>query len=140
MNKAILIGRLTKDPEVKNTSNGIAYACFTVAVDRRFKDANGNKETDFINCVAWRQSATFLGKYFHKGNKIIVEGSIQTRSYDDNDGKKVYVTEVVVDSLEFGESAKNDQQNAPAPTVPTAPPAPDFDTAGDDIEELPFEV
>ena len=105
MNKVILMGRLTKEPEVKNTANGTAVAKFTLAVDRRFKDANGQKQTDFISCLAWRQTATFISSYFHKGSKIAITGSIQTRSYDDKDGKKVYVTEVVVDEAEFAESS-----------------------------------
>lgn len=135
MNKAILIGRLTKEPEVKMTSNQVAYSNFTVAVDRKFKDANGNRETDFINCVAWRQTAEFLGKYFHKGNKIIVEGTIQTRSYDDQNGQKVYVTEVLAEGIEFGESAKPSENN-----VPVAPPQPAFDASDVDDVQLPFEV
>lgn len=111
MNKVILIGRLTKEPEVKNTPNGTAVAKFTLAVDRRFKDANGQRQTDFINCLAWRQTATFISSYFHKGSKIAVTGSVQTRNYDDNDGKKVYVTEVVVDEAEFVESSGNNQNS-----------------------------
>lgn len=141
MNKAILIGRLTKEPEVKMTSNQVAYSNFTVAVDRKFKDANGNRETDFINCVAWRQTASFLGNYFHKGNKIIVEGTIQTRSYDDQNGQKVYVTEVLAEGIEFGESAKPSENNAPvAQNVPVAPPQPAFNTDDVDDVQLPFEV
>lgn len=142
MNKVALVGRLTKDPEVKNTQNNAAYANFTVAVDRRFKDANGNKQTDFINCLAWRQSATFLGKYFRKGNKIAVIGSIQTRSYDDQNGQKVYVTEVLAEELDFVESA-NSGTNKPAENVPTGPVGAELpavpDNVTDDVE-LPFEV
>lgn len=113
MNKVILIGRLTKEPEVKNTANGTAVTKFTLAVDRSFKDANGQRQTDFINCIAWRQTATFISSYFHKGSKIAVTGSIQTRNYDDQDGKKVYVTEVVVDEAEFVESSANNQNSQP---------------------------
>ena len=101
MNCVSLVGRLTKDPAIKNTASQVTVCRFTLAVDRRFKDANGQRQTDFINCVAWRQAATFISSYFHKGSKIAVTGSIQTRNYDDNDGKKVYVTEVVVDEAEF---------------------------------------
>ena len=107
MNKVILVGRLTKDPEIKATTNQTQYCNFTVAVDRRFKDASGNKQTDFINCVAWKQMALFIGKYFNKGSRIGLAGSIQTRSYDDSNGKKVFVTEVVVDEAEFVDSAKH---------------------------------
>ena len=115
MNKVILIGRLTKDPEVKNTSSQVAVCRFTLAVDRRFKDQNGQRQADFINCVAWRQTANFIGSYFHKGSKIAVVGSIQTRNYDDQSGQKHYVTEVLVDEAEFADSANSNggsrQQN-----------------------------
>lgn len=113
MNKVILIGRLTKDPEVKNTSSQVQFCNFTIAVDRRFKDANGQRQADFINCVAWRQTAAFIGSYFRKGSKVAVVGSLQSRSYDDQSGQKRYVTEVVVDEVEFMDS-KNDstQQTA----------------------------
>lgn len=105
MNKVELIGRLTKDPEIKLTSNQTKYCGFTIAADRRFKDKEGQKQTDFINCLAWRNTAEFIAKYFKKGAKIAVVGSIQTRSYDDQQGQKHYVTEVVVDEVEFVESA-----------------------------------
>lgn len=113
MNKVIFIGRLTKDPEVKNTSSQVQFCNFTIAVDRRFKDANGQRQADFINCVAWRQTAAFIGSYFRKGSKVAVIGSLQSRSYDDQSGQKRYVTEVVVDEVEFMDS-KNDstQQTA----------------------------
>ena len=105
MNKAMLVGRLTKDPEIKMTSNQTKFCQFTLAVDRRFKDANGQRQADFINCLAWRQTAEFIVKYFKKGNKIGVVGSIQTRSYDDQNGQKRFITEVVVDEAEFVESS-----------------------------------
>jgi len=108
MNKVIFIGRLTKDPEVKNTSSQVQFCNFTIAVDRRFKDANGQRQADFINCVAWRQTASFIGSYFRKGSKVAVVGSLQSRSYDDQSGQKRYVTEVVVDEVEFMDS-KNDR-------------------------------
>lgn len=104
MNKVTLIGRLTKEPELKLTAKQTAYCNFTLAVDRRFKDANGDKQSDFINCVAWKQTADFINKYFHKGSRIGVCGSIQTRSYEDKNGQKVFITEVVVDEAEFVES------------------------------------
>ncbi len=107
MNKVILIGRLTKDPEVKNTASQVTVCRFTLAVDRRFKDQNGQRQADFISCVAWRQTANFISQYFHKGSKIAVVGSIQTRSYDDQSGQKRFVTDVVVDEAEFVDSAAN---------------------------------
>lgn len=105
MNKVIIKGRLTKDIELRQTSNQIANCSFTVAVDRKYKDNNGQRQADFISCVAWRNTATFLSQYFHKGSELIVTGELQTRTYDDNNGKKVYVTEVVVDDVEFCGSA-----------------------------------
>ena len=127
MNKVILVGRLTKDPEVKNTASQVPFCNFTVAVDRRFKDANGQRQADFISCVAWRQTASFIGSYFRKGSKIGLSGSIQTRTYDDNNGQKRYVTEVVVDEAEFVESAgTNGAQQRPQGNgngaVPPPPP------------------
>ena len=100
MNKTILIGNLTKDPELTQTTSGIAVAKFTLAVQRKFKNAEGEYESDFINCVAWRNTAEFVHKYFTKGEKVAVSGSIQTRTYDNSDNKKVYVTEVVADEVE----------------------------------------
>ena len=103
MNKAILIGNLTKDPELSTTTSGVSVTRFTVAISRRFKNAEGEYDTDFINCVAWRNTADFVHKYFRKGQKLAVTGSIQTRSYDAQDGTKRYVTEVVAEEVEFVE-------------------------------------
>ena len=106
INNVVLVGRLTRDPEMRKTSSGISTCAFTLAVDRgRAKSANG-PEADFISCVAWRQTAELLCSYMHKGSLIGVEGRIQTRNYDDPNtpGKKVYVTEVVCDSIQFLES------------------------------------
>lgn len=100
MNKTILIGNLTKDPELTQTTSGIAVAKFTLAVQRKFKNAEGEYESDFPQIVAWKNTAEFVQKYFKKGEKIAVSGSIQTRTYDNSDGKKVYVTEVVADEVE----------------------------------------
>ena len=129
MNKVELVGRLTKDPEVKLTSNQTQFCNFTIAVDRRFKDANGQRQADFINCVAWRQTAVFIQKYFHKGNRIGLVGSIQTRSYDDQSGQKKFITEVVVDEAEFVESSgvasgETYRQETVAPTQSFSAPAP----------------
>lgn len=137
MNKVELVGRLTKDPESKMTSNQNHFCNFTIAVDRRFKDANGQRQADFINCVAWRQTAEFIQKYFKKGNRIGVCGSIQTRSYED-DGTKHFITEVVVDEVEFVESAnKNPSQTA---TVAPEPPSNAPEGGQDAPAELPFEI
>lgn len=113
MNKVQLVGRLTKDPEMKLTSNQTQYCNFTIAVDRRFKDANGQRQADFINCVAWKQTAVFIQKYFHKGNRIGLVGSIQTRSYYDQNGQKRFVTEVLAEEAEFVDSStKNENTTA----------------------------
>ncbi|PKK95813.1 MAG: single-stranded DNA-binding protein [Tenericutes bacterium HGW-Tenericutes-4] len=103
MNKVILIGNLTKDPEITSTTGGVSVTKFTVAVSRKFKNAEGEYESDFINCVAWRNTAEFVHKYFKKGQKLAVIGSIQTRNYDAQDGTKRYVTEVVAEEVEFVE-------------------------------------
>lgn len=131
MNKVELIGRLTKDPELKTTNNQTQFCNFTLAVDRRFKDANGQRQADFINCVAWKQTATFVTKYFKKGNRLAVCGWIQTRTYEDQGGVKQYVTEVVVDDAEFVESQSGTlEASAPAPAAPASAP----------VGELPFEI
>lgn len=108
MNHFVGIGRLTRDPNVKYTQSGKAYASFTLAIDRR-KSADGNQQADFIQCVAWEKIAEVISQYTGKGRKIAVEGRIQARSYDANDGSKRYVTEVVVQSMEFCDS-KGGQQ------------------------------
>lgn len=115
MNKAILVGNLTKEPEQRTTSSGIAVTSFTVAVRRRYKDADGNYQADFVNCVAWRSTAEFVAKYFTKGSRIGVVGTIQTRTYDDQNGNKRYVTEVVADEVEFAGS-KTQNQDMQKPT------------------------
>ena len=100
MNHFVGIGRLTRDPEVRYTQSGKACAKFTLAIDRR-KSGDGNQQADFISCVAWEKTAEIISQYVSKGQKIAVEGRIQTRSYEANDGTKRYVTEVVVNSMEF---------------------------------------
>lgn len=100
MNKALLTGRITKDPEVRYTSTGIPTVSFSLAVDRGMKDASGQRIADFINCVAWRGQADFIGRYIKKGNMLGVEGRIQTRNYQGQDGITRYVTEIVVDQVE----------------------------------------
>jgi single-strand DNA-binding protein len=117
MNKAILVGRLTKDPELKTTGSGVSVCSFTLAINRRFKNAEGGYDADFINCVAWRQQAEFISKYFSKGRMVGISGSIQTRSYDREDGQRVYITEVVADEVSFVDSKS---QSDSAPSTPAA--------------------
>lgn len=121
MNKAILIGNLTRDPETTTTIGGVAKCAFTLAVQRRYANADGVREADFIPIIAWRQTAELCAKYLSKGRKVAVEGSIQTRSYDAQDGTKRYVTEVIADNVEFLQSA---QRQDPGPTPPPERPAP----------------
>lgn len=105
INTVILMGRLTADPEIKTTSSGISFCKFTVAVDRKFADkTTGERQADFISCVAWRQTAEFINKYFSKGKMIIVEGTLQNNNYTDSNGVKHYSYNVVADSVSFGES------------------------------------
>ena len=109
MNNVVQIGRLCDEPEVKTTSGGVAVCTFRLAVQRRFANSQGVREADFLNVVAWRQLAELCARYLSKGRKVAVEGSIQTRSYDAQDGSKRYVTEVVADSVEFLESRSGQQ-------------------------------
>ncbi len=104
MNKAILVGRLTKDPELRATTSGVSVASFTVACDRKYVKQGEERKADFINCIAWRQSAEAISRYFKKGDRIALEGTIQVRDWQDNDGKKRYATEVVVEQWEFAQS------------------------------------
>lgn len=106
MNKVILMGRLTKDVELRQTPQGVAVANFTIAVNRRFAK-EGQQNADFINCIAWRNTADFISKYFQKGNMIAVVGSIQSRSWEDSNRKKQYATDVVVDEAYFASSKEN---------------------------------
>lgn len=110
MNRAVLVGRLTRDPDLRYTPNGVAVANFNLAVNRPFKDQNGESQADFINCVAWRKQAENLANFMKKGSQIGIDGRIQTRSYEDKDGKTVYVTEVVADSIQFLDSRKSETQ------------------------------
>lgn len=108
INNVTLIGRLTKDPDLKYTGNGTAVATFTLAVNRNFTNQSGEREADFINCVIWRKPAETLANYAKKGVLIGVTGRIQTRSYDNQQGQKVYVTEVIADNFQLLESKKAD--------------------------------
>jgi single-strand DNA-binding protein len=110
MNRVVLVGRLTKDPDLRFTPNGVAVATFTLAVNRPFSNQQGEKESDFINCVVWKKPAENVANYLKKGSLAGVDGRIQTRNYDGQDGKRVYVTEVVADSVQFLEPKKDGQQ------------------------------
>lgn len=107
LNRAILIGRLTRDPELRYTPNGVAVTTFTLAVDRPFSNQQGDREADFINVVTWRQLAETCANYLRKGRLTAVEGRIQVRNYENNEGRKVYVTEVVADNVRFLESTNS---------------------------------
>jgi single-strand DNA-binding protein len=116
INRVVLVGRLTKDPVLRKTANGASIVSFTVACTRRFKQ-EGQPDADFINTVAWNKTADIVHQYTHKGSLVGVEGRIQTRSFDDKDGKRVYVTEVVADSVQFLESKSAAASNAIVPEV-----------------------
>ena len=167
LNHITIMGRLTRDPELRRTGSGIAVASFTVAVDRDFGGRDGGeKETDFIDCVAWRQTGEFVSKYFTKGRMIVVSGRLQIRSWTDKDGNKRRTAEVVADNCYFGDSKRDSDNsgssyggnnyggnsygngsyggyNAPAPSyggysAPAAAPASDFAMLEDDDAQLPF--
>ena len=150
MNKAILMGRLTRDPELSQTPSGVAMARFSIAVNRRFAK-EGQQDVDFINCVAWRQTAEFICKFFRKGSMIAVVGSIQTRSWDGQDGKKQYSTEISVEEAYFtgskaesGTTQGNGGYSAPANPAMQRPPVENgFDDMGfspmdESEDDLPF--
>lgn len=141
MNKVEIVGRITRDPEMKYSQgeNANAVARFSVAVNRRFKNAEGNYEADFINCVAFGKTAEFIGKYFRKGMAIGVTGSIRTGNYTNKDGAKVYTTDVAVDDAEFVES-KNGNSSAEggyAGITANSKPAPSGAGAGDGFMNIP---
>ena len=158
LNHITIMGRLTRDPELRRTGSGVAVASFTHAVDRDFgKNENGEKETDFIDCVAWRQTGEFVSKYFTKGRMAVVSGRLQIRSWTDKEGNKRRTAEVVADNCYFGDSKRDDQggsafggnsygsaYSAPAGNnygyaAPAASaPASDFAMLDDDDAQLPF--
>lgn len=111
LNRVILIGRLTKDPELRYTPSGVAVATFTLAIDRPFTNQQGKREADFINIVTWRQLAETCANYLRKGRLTAVEGRIQVRNYENNEGKRVYVTEVIADNVRFLESAGGNRED-----------------------------
>ncbi|NLB08616.1 MAG: single-stranded DNA-binding protein [Clostridiales bacterium] len=134
MNKAILMGRLTKEPELRVTSNEVSVCTFTLAVDRKFKDKSGNRLTDFIPCVTWRQQADFVSRYFSKGQRVAVIGSIQPRSYEDQSGQKRYITEVIVEEIYFADGKRdvNDDYQRQEEGL--------YDEMSDDPTSLPFDM
>lgn len=144
INNTTLTGRLTSDLELKRTNNGTAVVNFTLAVQRTFKNANGEQESDFIRCIAWRKTAEIMEQYLNKGALIGITGAIRTGRYQDNDGKTVYTTDVEVADFTFLESKKQQQQNNSRPTYNTQQQAqPDNPFADSDItdikdDDLPF--
>ena len=147
LNHITIMGRLTRDPELRRTGSGVAVASFTVAVDRDFGGRDGGeKETDFIDCVAWRQTGEFVSKYFTKGRMIVVSGRLQIRSWTDKDGNKRRTAEVVADNVYFGDSKREGESGnsfgaAPASFggyAPASAPASDFAMLDDDDAQLPF--
>ena len=150
LNHIVIMGRLTRDPELRRTATGTAVASFSLAVDRDFgKSENGERETDFIDCVAWRQTGEFVSKYFTKGRMAVVSGRLQIRSWTDKEGNKRRTAEVVADNVYFGDSKRDGE--APAAggfTAPAAggfggysapnPGASDFTMLSDDDAQLPF--
>ncbi len=145
INKAILMGRLTKDPELRHTNSGTAVCSFSIAIDNGYGE---NRSTDFINCVAWNKTAEFVSKYFTKGRMIVVIGRISTRSWEGQDGKRNYVTEVIANEVSFGESKKSEGGSFDAPNVSAgvpsvaAPDMPQMEEGGfsplDTDDDLPF--
>lgn len=134
LNVVALMGRLTADPELRSTTTGVSVASFTIAVDRSFVKQGEERQADFITCVAWRSAAEFICKYFQKGSMIAVDGSIQTRRYQDKDGHNRTAFEVVVDNAHFA-GGKPSAQAAPQYA---APPAQDDFTTIDDADDLPW--
>ena len=139
MNKVILAGRFTRDPEVRYTNDGTSIARFSIAVNRRFVKEGSDQKADFLNCVAFGRSAEFIEKYFTKGMKADLSGRIQTGSYTNKDGVKVYTTDIVVEEIEFDESKGSSQTQTASPT-PNPEADPDgFMSIPDGIdEEMPF--
>ena len=146
LNKIILMGRLTRDPELRRTGSGTAVTSFSLAVDRDFKSQAGEKETDFIDVVAWRNTAEFVSRYFTKGRMAVVEGRLQIRDWTDQNGGKRRSAEVVADNVYFGDSKReggSDYSAAPAYSAPRGYAAPvggqsDFAEIGEEDGELPF--
>ena len=130
LNKIFIMGRLTRDPELRRTQNGTAVTSFTLAVDRDFKNPDGTKDTDFIDVVAWRNTAEFVSKYFSKGRMAVVEGCLQLRDWTDKDGNKRRNAEVLADNIYFGDAKKDADSGAARPTG--------FTEIDEDDGDLPF--
>ena len=139
MNKAILIGRLTRDPELRYTSSGRAVCQFSIAISRNYTNQQGQRDTDFINCVVWDKQAENLAKYITKGRLIAVDGRIQTRNYDNNEGKKVYVTEVLANNIQFLESKNSGQGNNSESNPFDSMPEPSYPVSNDNTESVSVE-
>ena len=139
LNHITIMGRLTRDPELRRTNSGKPVASFTVAVDRDFSQGD-QKETDFIDCVAWNKTGEFVDKYFSKGSMIVVAGRLQIRSWNDKDGNKRRSAEVVADNCYFGESKSQESRGTQAPSYGgyNTPPASDYAMLDDDDAQLPF--
>lgn len=135
LNQVVEVGRITAEPELKNTSSGVANVNFTLAVERAYAKKGEERETDFIQCVAWRGNAEFLAKFAHKGDVVGVQGELHSRKYEDKDGKKRTAYEVVADEISIFNGRKGDSAHAPAPQASTAPAS--IDVAADD-DDLPF--
>ena len=146
LNRVVLVGRLTRDPELRYTPSGVAVANFNIAVNRPFSNQQGEREADFINAVAWRSVAENLANYQRKGNLIGIDGRIQTRSYEGQDGKRVYITEIVAESVQFLEFNKNEgestRSNQNANTGQTKANDNQFENQGEPVDiksdDLPF--
>ena len=137
LNHITIMGRLTRDPELRRTGSGIAVTSFTLAVDRDFAANKEERETDFIDCVAWRQTGEFVSKYFTKGRMAVVSGRLQIRTWTDKDGNKRRTAEVVAENVYFGDSKKEDG-SAAAPGYSAPAPGDDFAMLQGDDEQLPF--
>ncbi|EGQ0302320.1 single-stranded DNA-binding protein [Staphylococcus pseudintermedius] len=139
LNRVVLVGRLTKDPEFRTTQSGVEVATFTLAVNRNYKNKNGEQQADFINCIVFRKQAENVNNYLNKGNLAGVDGRLQSRSYENQEGRRVFVTEVVCDSVQFLETKNNNQSQqqgqAPARDNPFANANGPIDI---DDEDLPF--
>lgn len=140
LNKIFIMGRMTRDPELRRTQNGTAVTSFTLAVDRDFKDKDGEKIADFIPCIAWRNTAEFIAKNFAKGRMAVVEGRLQVRDFKEKDGTSRKATEIQVDNIYFGDSKpqNNGSYSSYAAQVAMSNSAPAFEEVEDDGEDLPF--
>ena len=140
LNHIVILGRLTRDPELRRTSTGTAVTSFTLAVDRDFSGQGGEKDTDFIDCVAWRQTGEFVSKYFTKGRLAIVSGRLQIRSWKDKDGNSRKSAEIVADNVYFGDSKRDGDSIVSNNSygVPVHAPTSDFAMLDDDDAQLPF--